>query len=136
MTSASRHCIRLKDVTVTPAGLSPAGFRILAAIDHLAQLFLIDMVATSIVRASSTVHQRGEAVDISVRDWPEWRVMAVWTTLRSSLGTDFAVLYEVPALPDQGILRDIAYHNPSATAPHLHIQLRKGFGVWPPHANS
>lgn len=128
----NRACLRLKDDRIRLSGLQPAGLRILAALDRLARSFNTDVELTSVVRSDSGGHGRGEAVDVSVRAFSDVEIASAWHWLRRELGDDFTVLYEVPTAPAGEILAPIAYVSKSATGPHFHIQLKKGFGPWPP----
>jgi hypothetical protein len=130
----SRHCLRLKaaGLGIGLTGLQPAGLRILAVLDALAATYARDVVVTSAMRGDAGGHGRGEAIDVSVQGWPAWQILAAYQFLRVRLGTDFTVLYEVPSR-STGELAEIEYVSSSATAPHFHLQLKKGFGPWPPH---
>jgi len=121
------------------ARLAPAGIRILGAIDAAAHASGVVITITSGSedrgRAPSDPHMTGEAFDISVAGFTAQQVVAIYRYLRQFLNAAFTVLYEVPALPtattiEGDLLRGIAYVNPSATAPHIHIQRRKGT-TWP-----
>ncbi len=118
---------------VVTTGVAPAGVRILAAIDGLSQMLGRHLTVTSVSdgnRKPDDPHKRGEAVDLRSGDLSEAQILASHRWLTKTLGHDFTVLYEVPVKPN-GVLASIAYVNKSATAGHFHIQIRKGFGVWP-----
>lgn len=121
--------------------LAPAGIRILAAIDWAAQAAGIVLTITSGSesrgRKPEDPHMTGEAFDLSVTDLRGQQIVSLFRHMRQHLGPAFTVLYEVPTMPeDQSnleseVLRSIAYVNPNATAPHIHIQRKKGT-TWPP----
>jgi hypothetical protein len=75
-------------------------------------------------------HTRGQAIDVRARNLDAPTVLQVHRRLMQILGPAFTVLYEVPRRP-YGVLADIAYVNPKATAPHFHLQAKKGTS-WPP----
>lgn len=117
------------------AVIAPGGFRILAALDGLSKVLGQDLIITAGTNdhTAPDPHALGEAIDISVRDLAPPQIARAKTYLEQALGTDrFTVLYEVP---DQSHLDPaiamIAYVNPHATAPHIHIQVRKGT-TYPP----
>ena len=113
--------------------IRPAGFRILAALDHAAQACRVDLLITS-GTDSHTVpdpHVTGEAYDVSVHTLSAQQIADVKASLERSLGPLFTVLYEVPKVPSDPTLRPIAYVNIKATAPHFHLQRKKGT-VFPP----
>jgi hypothetical protein len=119
--------------SVTLNGLAPAGVRILAALDRATQILKRDLVVTcgTDSHPSDDPHTKGCALDVRTKDLPEGAILALVAALRADLGADFTVLYEVPTTPN-GVLASIAYVNTGASAAHLHIQLRKGFGSYPP----
>jgi hypothetical protein len=114
--------------------LAPAGVRILAAIDRAAQHLETVAIVTSGSeergRKPTDPHMTGEAFDVSVAEWDEAMVRAVYRSLRSTLGAGFTVLLEAPALVDVGGLRDLVYRSANATGVHFHIQRKKGTR-WP-----
>jgi hypothetical protein len=107
--------------------LTPAGIRIVSALDSAAQRFKRDILVTCGREAHPPTdpHSRGEALDIRTLGWPEMAIVSVYNHLREHLGAAFTVLYEVKVKPN-GVLGGIAYVNPDATAEHIHIQTRKG----------
>lgn len=116
------------------ATIAPAGFRILSAIDQAAQHCGVDLELTSGTDSHQAPdpHASGEAFDVSVRGLTPPQIVNVCASLVSTLGPLFTVLYEVPALPTEPMLRAVAYVNQKATGQHLHIQKRKGLGLFPP----
>src|SRR3990167_8738726 len=113
--------------------IAPAGFRILAAVDHAAQDCLVDLMITSGTDSHTqpSAHVTGEAYDVSVHTLSAQQIADVKAHLEETLGAAFTVLYEVKAVPSDPTLRSIAYVNVKATGPHFHIQRRK-HTVFPP----
>jgi hypothetical protein len=126
--------------------LASAGVRILGAIDAAAHASGVAITITSGSedrgRTPSDAHMTGEAFDVSVKDFNPRQTVAIYRFIRHYLGDAFTGLYEVPKRPtasgpsddddiDAHLLRSIAYVNPSATAPHFHIQRTKAT-TWPP----
>mgnify|MGYP007100068665 CR=1 FL=1 len=118
--------------SVRLTGLRAAGIRILAAVDSAAQLLKRDLTVTCGVEGHPPTdpHTQGAALDLRTKDFLECTVLALVAALKKTLGPDFTVLYEVPSKP-LGVLASIAYVNPDATAPHVHVQLKRGFGPYP-----
>lgn len=114
--------------SVTFHRIAPAGFRILGALDAVTQVCYTDLEITSGTDSHGLQdpHASGEAYDVSVKGLPDTTVLAIHAFLTARLGPLFTVLYEVPTAPADPALRDIAYVNPKATGPHLHIQRKKG----------
>ncbi len=129
------HCLRHRD-SVRFAVIAPAGFRILSALDAVAQHLEIDLTITSGTdsHVAPDPHAEGEAFDVSVIGLSSDQIHAIKSTLEQILGPLFTVLYEVPERPSDALLRAIAYVNYAATGPHFHIQSRKGT-VYPPMMN-
>jgi len=118
----------------TPDGspLKPAGVRILGALAQYAVVHDTDLVVTCGTEAHKVgAHPRGEALDVRTMGLSTRAIRHLYHWLTGELGPEFTVLYEVAKFSDP-LLKDIVTVNPKATAPHLHIQLKKGFGVWPP----
>lgn len=120
---------------VTFAPIAPAGFHILSALDTVAQLVHRDLEITSgsDSHPPDDVHALGEAYDISVQGFDAPTIAMIRAGLQQQLGDAFTVLYETPVKPSDVRLQVIAYLNPHATAPHLHVQRRNGT-VYPPIA--
>lgn len=74
-------------------------------------------------------HTLGLALDVSVAGLSADLIERRLETLRATLGAGFTVLYEVPTVPADPTLRHLATVNVDATAPHFHIQLKKGMTV-------
>lgn len=112
--------------------IAPGGFRILAALDHAAQVIGHDLTITAGTNDhASGKHVTGEAFDVRVRDLTVPELVRLRQVLQSSLGPRFTVLYECPLPPSDPALLAIAFINKDASAPHLHIQILKG-SVYPP----
>lgn len=128
--------VRLQCADGSP--LKPAGLRILGALDHLARVGVVDLLITCGTEGHGPddPHTRGEAMDLRTRDLQPQQVFDLYNALTFLLGRDFTVLYEIPtaASARHPMLDAISYRGKSATAEHLHIQIRKGFGTWPPAA--
>ncbi len=71
------------------------------------------------------------AVDVRTLDIAPDKIVQAYNYLTSILGALFTVLYEVPSMPANGALQTIAYINAGATAPHFHVQVKKGH-TYPP----
>ena len=123
-------------------GLAPAGFRIVAALDGLCRHLGKDIWITSGTdgnRLPTDPHKTGEAIDFSIigrHDTPmddftiEDILKAKWF-LEDYLGPAFTVLYEASEYPVDPQLRAVVYINAKASAPHFHVQRRKGT-MFPP----
>lgn len=114
--------------------LHPAGARILAALAHAAMLEQCTLTVTCgrEGHGPTNPHTLGKAFDVRTKDLEVGRLLRVYETLRRVLGRDFTVLYEVPSLQSTiQALKPISTVNVHASAPHFHIQLRKGLAVWP-----
>lgn len=116
------------NVGVTFAKIAPAGFRILAALDSVPALLQRDVFLTCGTEGHPVAdpHSSGEAYDVSVRGWTGAEIVQALGHLRTTLGPLFTVLYECPRAPLDPMLKDIAYINAAATAPHFHLQRKKG----------
>lgn len=114
------------------ARISPAGFRILAALDHATQVVGRDLIITAGTNDhTSGPHVRGEAYDVRTKDLDVPTILKLKTRLEAMLGMRFTVLYETPFVPTDPDLKRIAYVNGDATGEHLHIQPLKG-STYPP----
>lgn len=113
------HIVRVKDgvqFTVIAAG----GFRILSAIDQVADKFGIDLTITSACDGEHSgpgdPHHRGEAYDVRTHDFPpDVSKQTIVTAIMILLG--FECFY--------GFLEDAGTENE-----HAHFQVRKG-SVYP-----
>jgi hypothetical protein len=113
--------------------IAPAGFKILAAIQHAAESCDWNLEITSGTDSHTLPdpHVTGEAYDLSVKGMSAQTIEDVKKALDASLGPLFTVLYEVPTPPSDPTLRPIAYVNAKATGAHFHIQ-RKRHTTYPP----
>lgn len=113
--------------------IAPGGFRLLAALDGATKVIGMDLWITcgTEAHASRDPHTSGEAYDCSVKDMTVPLIIKAHRHLQQVLGERFAVLYEVPTLPEDRALAAIAFVNAEATGPHFHLQRRKGT-VYPP----
>ncbi len=117
----------------TFATMTPAGIRILAALDNATRVLNIDLVITCGTEdhAPDDPHTRGEAYDIRVRGIPTALLLKLITFLQQVLGPLFTILLETPVTLLEPQLAAIQTINPHATAPHLHIQSKRGT-IYPP----
>ena len=106
-------------------GLAPGGLRIKAALDKLAdtQKCAVMVTCTTEGHPPEDSHTHGNALDVRTIGWTPTNVVLYWSWLKTELGPDFTVLYEVPIAPKDPVLSAIAYVNPHATAPHFHTQV-------------
>ncbi len=126
-------CVRFKDgVKLDP--MTPALARILAALDIAARWRGHDLTVTCGREGHPLTdpHTRGQAIDVRVLDLSPDDVLKLFQYLRALLGDLFTILYEVPATPVNGGLKNIATVNPKATAAHFHVQVSKHVGAYPP----
>jgi hypothetical protein len=131
--------VRVKAYVVLD-GLRPSGFRIVAAIDGATQALgwdltisggLEDPPAPLTPRAPDDPHKLGEALDVSSRGLSDERIVITYRWIQRKLGPLFTVLYEVLTAPANPQLAAIAYLSQNLTAPHFHIQRKKGT-IYPP----
>lgn len=116
--------------------IAPAGFVLLAAIQDACFQLGLSLVVTSGTNdhALPDPHAQGEAYDLSVESLTDGQLDQLLRHLRAQLPTDhFTVLFEVPSLAGLSKARAefVTYVNDKATAPHLHLQRRRGT-VYPP----
>jgi hypothetical protein len=113
--------------------LRPAGVRILGALAEYAVVHDVTLTVTCGTEAHKTgKHPKGEALDVRTKDLSSRIVRHLHHWLTGHLGPEFTVLYEVPKAPAaDDPTTPIAVVNKHATAPHLHIQLRKDIDTWP-----
>jgi hypothetical protein len=113
--------------------ITAAGLRLLAAIVQAAVDARVDLTIScgSDAHGPDDPHTHGDAYDVSVRDLTVDQILDLRHSLQSSLRDGFTVLYETPTPPADPRLAVIAYENPRATAPHVHVQLRNGW-TYPP----
>lgn len=104
----------------------------LAALEDASALIKVDLVVTCGREGHPPTdpHTRGLALDVRSRNLGEGQISVVYDRLRLRLGPCWTVLYEVKTKPAGALLRAIAYVNPGASAPHFHLQLRKGLTQW------
>ena len=114
-------------------GLQPGGLAIVGALTRAAAACQTDLVITCGREGHlpADPHSRGDALDVSVHGMSPALVVQVKAFLEQILTDAFTVLYETPEKPPDPQLAPIAYVNSGASAPHFHIQVRKGT-AWPP----
>lgn len=107
--------------------IAPGGFKILAALQAASFIFDRDVVITCGTEShpATDPHARGEAFDVRAAGMSDATVLAFVDYLNRQLGPAFTVLYETPSKPS-GVLASVAYVNAGASAPHFHVQVRKG----------
>lgn len=114
--------------------ISPAGFRILGALESAARALDLNLIITCGTEdhPADDPHTRGEAYDIRVRDLSVENMISVIHFLHEAFVPDaFTVLLETPIGFSDPRLVAIQYLNPQASGPHLHVQPKKGT-VYPP----
>ncbi len=127
-------CVRFKDgVQFDP--LTPTLARLLCALDMTARMMGVELTVTCGREGhpEHDPHTRGAALDVRASNLTMDLTLRCYQYLRSDsvLGPRFTVLYEVPATPVNGALKNIATVNPHATAPHFHLQTVMG-SIYPP----
>lgn len=124
--------IRFKpSVVLKPA---PGGARILAALDHVAFACKRDVLVSCGAEGhpEDDPHTRGDAYDVSIKGLSCSEVDITVNMLEQFLGAEkgcFTVLLEAPT--QMAGFATPVYVNRHASAPHLHIQVKKGLS-YPP----
>lgn len=116
------------------AHIDPAGFRILASLDHIARLLQLPLRITCGTEdhPPTDPHTLGRAYDVGIRGLEPDQVLKILDALTALLPrAEFTVLLETPTPFTDPRLANVQYLNPHATACHLHVQLRKGLDQWP-----
>jgi len=124
----------LKDASVDLAGLDAGGQWLKAVLDAQSDA----LVSAGTLQAPLVItcgceghgptdpHTLGHALDVRTDDLTPAQIRAVYVALVEALGRQFTVLWEVaPGATVPPELADLAYVGP-VTAPHLHLQVRKG----------
>ena len=127
----SVYVVRFHDeVTLKP---TPALGVLLGTVQHATQVFQEDWIVTcgSEGHGPGDSHTLGEALDLSVSAWNPEQVVQRYHWLVAQTGPLFYVQYERPDDSPSWELNAIAVINPAASAPHIHMQRRKGT-VYPP----
>ncbi len=117
--------------------VAPGGFVILAALQGLSSVIDLPVEITCACEGHlpTDPHTRGEAYDIRTLTWTLAELKLAKSWLRHTLGDAFTVLYEVPSWPADAAWRDVVdLVNQNATAPHLHVQVKKNTS-YPPEAS-
>ena len=108
--------VRYKD-GVQFTKISPGGFRIIAALDHIAALGTEDITISSACDGAHSgpadPHHRGEALDVRTHGLADKQ--KTLDTLKGILGPAFYAFLEDPGLPNE----------------HIHCQVKKG-SIFPP----
>lgn len=107
--------------------IAPGGFRILSALDRATSYLGHDIFITAGTNDHTVGrHPLGEAFDVRVLGLDVGTVIRLIRFLKSALPeSHFTILYETPIAPAEPELAAIAFINPQATGPHLHIQVRR-----------
>lgn len=111
--------------------IAKAGFRILRVLDMVAETCDEDLEITSASedrgRLPTDPHATGEAFDVSVAGVAPEEILRRHQALSNWLGGRFSVLFEVkPGTVVAPSLSHIVYPSAGATAPHFHLQRKKG----------
>jgi hypothetical protein len=108
--------------------IAPGGFRILEALNTVARRCARDLEITCGTEdhPADDPHTHGEAYDVSVAALDVPSIVMVRAELIVQLGPAFTVLYESPTKPTDPRLQLIVWLNAGATAPHIHVQVKKG----------
>jgi hypothetical protein len=109
--------------------IAPGGFALLAGIHHAAATLRIKLVITSGTdgrhSGPSDPHYQGKAYDISIADYSLNEIDEILDAMAAVLPAEsFTLLLESPVALLGG--RHPVVLNPQATAPHLHLQVRRG----------
>lgn len=129
--------LRRQAITVKPGVLfttiTPAGFRLLGAIELAARRAGVDLVITSACDGAhggpDDPHHRGEAYDIRSKDLPEATKHTVLAEIMRAVNDDDTG----PAQPVAGIAGSLAtskffgwLERAGAVDEHIHVQIRQG----------
>lgn len=94
--------------------IAPGGFRLLAALDYVAEMLDQDLTITSACDGTHSgprdPHKRGCAYDVRTRNLVEEVKLRVVNQLQNVLGPEFYVFLESPNTPNE----------------HIHMQVTKG----------
>lgn len=127
-------CLRVKPGTRFDV-IAPGGFRLLSALDAATMILGKDLTITAGTDDHTEgKHPIGEAFDVRTQGLSEAEIITLVQFLRARLGAAFSVFYETHTMPLASGLKALTLINAGATAPHLHLQVRKGT-VWPPLAD-
>ena len=116
------------------ARIAPGGFALLAGIWLACHHLNLNLEITAGTNDHVTGrHPAGEAYDLSTHGLGAAQIAALVATLKTFLEpAQFGIWYESAIMPTDARLRPISFVNPDATAPHLHLQVRKGTTYPPP----
>ena len=118
--------------------LTPAGIRMLAAVDGACQAMGIDLTITSGRDSHMTgKHPEGLAWNLAAHGLTPSQLLRLRQLLMAKLGERFTVLIEAPARNGvDPMLVPYLYVNPDASGLHVHLQTKKGGGAYPPAENT
>lgn len=111
-------------------GLAPGGCRILVVVAAAVEALGHDQTITNGIEGHpiNDPHTRGDALDVKALELTDDEILAQHKYFVGQLGPAFTVLYECPPddAPIDEPLKSIAYLSDGASAPHFHIQVKKG----------
>lgn len=108
---------------------TPGGSRILGTAEYFARQIgtTVTVTSGSDSHPPDDPHTLGNAFDFETIDLTAAQLVSLYQGLKTDLGPDFYVQYEVPALEAADpTLRSEAVVNAVATGPHIHVQVSKG----------
>lgn len=108
---------------------SKAQNHLIWALDSVGRQMSLDLIVTCAEEGHrpDDPHTKKKAFDVRVKDFAPAIILTLYRTLCQQLDRNlWTVLYEVPALPNDALLQQIAYVNPEASGPHLHLQVKRG----------
>lgn len=115
--------------------IAPAGFRLLAALDGATRVLGVNLMIKCGTEdhPPTDPHSLGKAYDVRTKDLPKPVLLKLLAYLQQVLPpAQFTILLETPVAFTDPDLARLQYLNPHATAPHLHLQLKKGTTFPPP----
>lgn len=107
---------------------SKAQSRMIGGLDSVGRTMGLDLTVTCAEEGHrpDDPHTKKKAFDLRVKDLPPGVQLTLYRSLVTAMGGQFTTLYECPELPSDPLLQQIAYINPEATAPHIHLQVKRG----------
>jgi hypothetical protein len=127
-----RGCVRVKP-GVTFTAISPAGFRLLAAIEGAARALRIELTITSacdgVHSGPDDPHHCGEAYDVRTHGFTEpVKDAIVFAIMRACADPNAGLPEPIPGIPrSRATLRFFGFiEGPGTPNEHIHVQLRRG----------
>ena len=107
---------------------SKAQGRMICGLDFVGRAMSRDVVVTCAEEdhPKDDPHTKKKAFDIRVKDLPPAIQLTLYQSIVNAMGGQFTTLYECPEPPGDALLRQIAFINPDASGPHIHLQVKKG----------